>query len=210
MHGVIILKKKYAAILIKTGFTLALLLAVVLSVHGLWEKWYVPLIAQAKPEFIFSETVLVNKEHQIPVDYSPELVQIEGISLHKAAAASWKRMSEAAEANGITLRPTLGFCSPDESLRDISGESSGLQQSCKTPAFQNEHNIGLAVDVSLDDAAQEWLEQNMYKYGFVLRYSKQKEAVTGVTAQPHHLRFVGTQAAKMMTRIPQQFTIKSV
>ena len=40
----------------------------------------------------------------------------------------------------------------------------------------------------------------MYKYGFVLRYSKQKEAVTGVTAQPHHLRFVGTQAAKVMTK----------
>lgn len=70
----------------------------------------------------------------------------------------------------------------------------------------SEHNTGLTVDIcALDfqmlieeyeetDEAQ-WLRENCYKYGFILRYPKGKEDVTGIIYEPWHFRYVGVEAA---------------
>lgn len=81
----------------------------------------------------------------------------------------------------------------------------------KTAARQgeSEHQSGLCVDLieygklNLDEsfentAAFEWLSQNAHKYGFILRYPKGKESITGYDYEPWHFRFVGLDAATVI------------
>ncbi len=74
-------------------------------------------------------------------------------------------------------------------------------------AGQSEHQTGLCVDLitstmngHLTEAFENteafaWLSKNAYKFGFILRYPKGKESVTGYTYEPWHYRFVGREAA---------------
>ena len=73
---------------------------------------------------------------------------------------------------------------------------------------QSEHQTGLAMDVTCAEAnfeltetfehtkAYEWLTENMHNYGFILRYPKGKEKITGYIFEPWHLRYVGKALAK--------------
>ena len=71
---------------------------------------------------------------------------------------------------------------------------------------KSEHHTGLAVDLIIDGwtelsedfedtAAFAWLEQNAYRFGFILRYSKGKSNITGYIYEPWHYRYVGREAA---------------
>ena len=72
---------------------------------------------------------------------------------------------------------------------------------------ESEHNAGLAMDImseeytSMDDdgfentEAFKWLDENAHKYGFILRYPKGKQDVTGIIYEPWHYRFVGVYYA---------------
>lgn len=72
----------------------------------------------------------------------------------------------------------------------------------------SEHQTGLAVDfayyengiyddnVKEDDKEAMWLKENAWKYGFILRYPKGKEDITGFNFEPWHFRFVGLELAK--------------
>ena len=68
----------------------------------------------------------------------------------------------------------------------------------------SEHNTGLALDINCANSsfentkAYEWLTQNAENYGFVMRYSAEKQAITGVIHESWHWRFVGINAAKEM------------
>ena len=73
----------------------------------------------------------------------------------------------------------------------------------------SEHHTGLAVDIIdkeyavLDEtqeqrATQQWLLENSWKYGFVLRYPTDKTDVTGIIYEPWHYRYVGKDVAKIM------------
>ena len=71
----------------------------------------------------------------------------------------------------------------------------------------SEHQTGLCLDFTTermqgalnanfeDEAAFEWLSKNAYQFGFIMRFPKTKEAVTGYTYEPWHYRFVGREAA---------------
>ena len=74
---------------------------------------------------------------------------------------------------------------------------------------ESEHQLGLCVDlieygtINLDERfgetkAFEWLSQNAFKYGFILRYPSDKVSVTGYDYEPWHYRFVGIDAATVI------------
>ena len=71
----------------------------------------------------------------------------------------------------------------------------------------SEHQVGLALDIvsseymNLDDKQmetedQQWLMENSWKYGFILRYPLDKSDITGIIFEPWHYRYVGKEAAK--------------
>ena len=68
----------------------------------------------------------------------------------------------------------------------------------------SEHQLGLALDIIAEydadsTATWQWLKENCWRYGFILRYPANKEAITGIAYEPWHVRYVGTDAAKKIT-----------
>lgn len=74
----------------------------------------------------------------------------------------------------------------------------------------SEHQLGLAVDLVdisyqlLDEAqaqtpAQQWLMENSWRYGFILRYPDGKSELTGIIYEPWHYRYVGTELARELS-----------
>ncbi len=79
------------------------------------------------------------------------------------------------------------------------------------PPGYSEHNCGLAADLNspehtgLDEgfentAAFRWLCQHAVEYGFILRYPKEAEAVTEITYEPWHWRYVGPENAALISQ----------
>ncbi|HEY4391868.1 MAG TPA: M15 family metallopeptidase [Paenibacillus sp.] len=72
------------------------------------------------------------------------------------------------------------------------------------PAGNSEHNLGLSLDVGstqskMSEAPEgRWIEKNAWKYGFVLRYPKDKIDITGIKYEPWHIRYVGLPHSVIM------------
>ena len=74
----------------------------------------------------------------------------------------------------------------------------------------SEHHTGLAVDINseatpgtanpseVSEPLYQWLEDNSYRYGFILRYPPGKEDITGVNYEPWHYRYVGVENAEQI------------
>ena len=58
----------------------------------------------------------------------------------------------------------------------------------------SEHHLGLAVDL-LGDEAVDWLTEHCWDYGFIVRYTEEKEWITGIIDEPWHFRYVGTEVS---------------
>ena len=95
---------------------------------------------------------------------------------------------------------------------DVSEEEARKQvMLTSAPAGMSEHHTGLCVDLvekraaerDLDESFEEteafaWLSQNAHKYGFILRYPKDKTDITKYSYEPWHYRFVGIYAANII------------
>ena len=186
------------------------------------------LLSQGAEETNFSDDdwklILVNKQHPIPDDYEFELGTISGsMQCDERIIAPLFDMLKAARADGVNLI----ICSPYRDLgrqtmlfgnkvdRYMGGGMSymdayNLASQAVTVPGSSEHQIGLAVDIitdgysSLDEgfgetAAGKWLADNSADYGFILRYPSGKEEITSIEYEPWHFRYVGVDAAGVIT-----------
>lgn len=171
--------------------------------------------------------LLINKQHSIPEDYSFNLGTIDTIKgtmyCDERIIEEYHRMKEDAKKEEIYI----DICSPYRDYeyqtklfnRKINRyinrgmsflEAYRVSSQVVTVPGASEHQIGLAFDIisntydSLDEGfgntdAGIWLAQNSYKYGFILRYPKGKEYITGIEYEPWHFRYVGKEAAEVIT-----------
>lgn len=166
---------------------------------------------------IKKQVLLVNRENPIGSDYKPNnLVNVNKngsgeILMEKEAATKFQEMINAAKKDGINIIPVSAYRSYkyQKEIFDHSVKETGLESTKKyvaTPG-QSEHQTGLSVDVGTPGAmdltekfektnAYKWLNENMDKYGFIIRYPKGKEKITGYNYEPWHLRYVGVDVAK--------------
>ncbi|MGL4662569.1 MAG: M15 family metallopeptidase [Culicoidibacterales bacterium] len=123
--------------------------------------------------------------------------------IHKDIEAPLKEMVAAANAEKIDLKIF-------SALRLIETQKS-YSNSLKVPAGRDENQTGFALDFTMakssgavfqvefsQSAEGQWLANNSYKFGFVLRYPKDKEAITHVQFSPWHYRYFGKEIAKEM------------
>ena len=74
------------------------------------------------------------------------------------------------------------------------------------PAGSSEHQTGLAFDITVPGVSftgteqQKWLHQHCAEYGFIVRFTAEKQKLTGFVAESWHFRYVGVEAAKTMTQ----------
>ena len=155
--------------------------------------------------------ILCNKYHTLKSDYVPDLVSLDGYGggkMEKVAAQYFKEMSDAAKKDGINIRNVSGYRSYNNQKDLYNGYVSRNGQS-KADTFSarpgtSEHQTGLATDINdvsdsfVNTSAYKWLINNSYKYGFILRYPKGKEFITGYKFEPWHFRYVGIDVAKIV------------
>ena len=162
--------------------------------------------------------IVVSLTREIPEGYKPEVVEVvnSGHDLDKRVAPYYEKMYYAAKKEGIILTPFSGNRSYERQRINYNNltetymtrygiDRKAAQKKAATvilPPGTSEHNIGLAMDIcnTYDSFANSkeyaWLTKNAYKYGFILRYPKGKEDVTGIVYEPWHWRFVGIEYAK--------------
>ena len=165
-----------------------------------------------KPDDI---TALVNKYHKLPNNYVPsDLETIDpkynrgyNNKMRKTAKEAFEKMCEAALKDNITIYSGSAYrsYSYQEGLynRYVSTNGFANAETFSARAGYSEHQTGLATDVmnkSLDyisknDKEYDWLVNNSYKYGFILRYPEGKEKITGYMYEEWHFRYLGIDIA---------------
>ncbi len=160
--------------------------------------------------------VLCNKNYRLPDDFLPaELVDIPSdyyvhdgkeYKMEKIAAEAFIEMSIAArnEAN-LDIRVISGYRtqSYQEMLYNHYANNYGKDEADTYSARprHSEHETGLCCDVNMVDTSFEntpefeWMMDNAANYGFILRYPKGKEQITGYIYEPWHWRYVGSEVA---------------
>lgn len=182
---------------------------VVLQVNMDWDQTFYTQIREVSDPS--SLTVLVNKSYILPDGYVPEL-EVLGSgygagSMHPTAAAAFRAMADAARADGVSLRSVSAYRSyaTQKSLYNnyLRQYSRATVDTFSARPGHSEHQTGLAVDINVartsahfeNTAAFAWLKAHCAEYGFILRYDKGQEAITGFRFEPWHYRYVGTEIA---------------
>lgn len=155
--------------------------------------------------------IICNKYNKLRSDYVPDLVSLAGFGggqMERVAAESFKEMSNAAKKEGIDIHNISGYRSynTQKSLYNSYVNRDGKEKAdtYSARAGTSEHQTGLATDINSisisfeNTSAFKWLSKNAYKYGFILRYPKGKEHITGYTYEPWHYRYVGNDVAKII------------
>lgn len=160
--------------------------------------------------------VLVNKYNFLPNNYKPEdLTYVPGaygnnVPMREVIKEPFIELQKAAEEEiGIILKPTTAF--RDQSFQNTlynnyvakDGVEAADTYSAR-PGF-SEHQTGLAIDLKntlissstrLNDSDFEWLSNNAHRFGFIIRYPKEKVDITGYQFENWHIRYVGLNIAK--------------
>ncbi len=167
---------------------------------------------------IASPIVLVNNNSMISEAYVPEIekARISGGEkmLRVDALKSAETMFDAAKADGVKLNSLSSYRSYgtqklifSRKLKLNDGNLDAAKDYVALPGA-SEHQLGLAIDIVgtnihlnyqfAETTEGKWLADNSYKYGFIVRYPKEFEKVTGILYEPWHIRYVGLEAAKQM------------
>lgn len=182
------------------------------------------------PEFSADDwrLVLVNLQHSIPDDYEVVLGDVHTLKgmlyCDARIVDAWLDMQEAAKKEGVSLV----ICSPyrdlqyqkklfNRQIKYYMGLGASYMEAYRLTSEYvavpntSEHQMGLAFDIvtpsytTLDEgfedtSAGKWLAENSCDYGFILRYPKGKEFITGIEYEPWHFRYVGVEAARLITK----------
>jgi len=163
----------------------------------------------------FSTDMLVNKHRHLSEDFKPnDLVEASldyasesDIYLSRLAYNAFKEMSDAAsrEGYGIVINSAYRSYQDQQDISDLYLRAYGQEYVDKyiaKPGY-SEHQTGLAMDVGsrsvnifANSKEYGWMLENAYKYGFILRYSKRDENLTGFRFEAWHYRYVGKEIAK--------------
>ena len=159
--------------------------------------------------------VLVNKYYKLDSSYVPDnLVTIDSRygnnrKMQRDAYEAFKIMFEAATKEGLNFYAASPYrsYSYQQILYSNYVKSDGRNTAdtySARPGY-SEHQTGLAVDLmtrNIKELSQfgstkeyKWLMENAHKYGFILRYPKDKEDITGYIYEPWHYRYLGIDTA---------------
>ena len=162
--------------------------------------------------------VIVSKNYELGEDYKPSNLQKPNIIFADESTDEERlvdgiikepleNLVRAAKNDGIILLGNSGYRSYDtqKELYNMRVLSDGKQMADKyvAKAGFSEHQTGLAIDLTNEyryfvkgTNEAEWLENNCYKYGFIIRYPEGQESITGVAYEPWHIRYVGEEVSR--------------
>ena len=162
--------------------------------------------------------VLVNKYHGVTADYEPtdmvvmdnSLTTWENIRLKKVAYDAYLEMAKDAREKGFNLKVCSGYRTYDgqqQLFNNALGVGEEYAHMSSAYPGRSEHHTGLAIDITsasmgwgltqdfADYPDGKWLYEHCQEYGFILRYLKGAEDITGYKYEPWHFRYVGVDVA---------------
>jgi LAS superfamily LD-carboxypeptidase LdcB len=174
------------------------------------------------PDLTSKDTlVLVNKNNEISSDYVPDSLVTPDvpfqnkskIKMTPEAAKALEALFQKAKEDNIRLTAMSGYRSYEHQNEVFTANIKKYKSVTAANRFsakpgQSEHQTGLAMDISspsvnyklTQNFAQtkegKWLKENAPKFGFIVRFPKGKEDITGYQYEPWHVRYVGEEAAK--------------
>lgn len=167
------------------------------------------------------QLTLVNPWSRLPDGYEVSLIQLKnGQAVDERCYPDLQAMIDDCRAAGLSPLICSSYRSQETQERlfqnqvdryiaegysqeDAQGEAG---KAVAVPGT-SEHQLGLAVDIvdvsnqkldqsQEDTAVQQWLMENCWSYGFILRYPNEKSHLTGIIYEPWHYRYVGKAVAK--------------
>ncbi len=160
--------------------------------------------------------MIANKYNSLPSTYVPknlEPISSEfaktGMQLVNYAREAFEELAQAAKNEGYTIRAMSTYRSYEYQQqlynRYVASDGQEAADTYSARAGYSEHQTGLAADVDNGKVAYTdfenteeftWMQNNAYKYGFILRYPADKVAITGYMPEAWHYRYVGKEIAK--------------
>lgn len=164
--------------------------------------------------------VIANKTYSLPSNFAPNnLVAINGyIKVVDYVKDAFLSLSSDAKAIGLNIYASSGYRSYSnqkyiyENYVSMDGKENADRYSAR--AGYSEHQTGLAIDVNTIDmtfdntSESAWLRENAYKYGFIIRYPKGKEEITGYMYEPWHIRYVGKELSNKLYKDGSYITLE--
>lgn len=173
----------------------------------------------------YGTLILVNPWNYIPEDYTLELETVQGkYKMDIKAAESARNLVAAAKEAGFNMQLCSAYRTVEKSAelyqRKVNqyigygySEADAKVEAAKwvAPPGTSEHHTGLAMDLVSSDYwnyysdlehdyekfdSFKWMYEHCAEFGFILRYPKDKQDITGITYEPWHYRYVGIEAAK--------------
>lgn len=151
---------------------------------------------EVEPTYI-DGVLLVNKEYALPRSY--------GSGEDPEAYQALLKLQWGAQMAGYSMSKISGFrsFSYQEELYKEYVSVDGAEKADTYSAWpgHSEHQTGLAFDVGRIDlqfaytGAGRWLANHAHEYGFIIRYPKGKEDITGYQYEPWHIRYLGVELA---------------
>ncbi|MCU5404248.1 M15 family metallopeptidase [Bacillus cereus] len=212
------------------GGTVLILLGINIFVHGTFDSAQSKEKNQSNEDSITipdAIDVVVNKHRKLPSGYKPNDLIVPNVKfafdgmqekshMRKEAAIALEKLFSLAKQDGIQLYAISGFRSEQyqKSVYKRNVETQGQVQADTVSAKpgHSEHQTGLAMDVSAKSVNHtlettfsntiegKWLKDNAHRAGFIIRYLKGKEQITGYSYEPWHIRYVGDIAKDIYER----------
>lgn len=163
----------------------------------------------------FSPSMLVNKHWMLDESFKPDdLIEIKipyasekGMKASKVAVNAFIQMYQDAKKEGYGLVINSSYRSYQDqkeiadTYRSLYGDSY-VEKYVALPGY-SEHQTGLAFDIGsteknvfAESKEYDWMLKNAYRYGFIHRFTKSQEEITGFRSEPWHYRYVGKKIAK--------------
>lgn len=196
-------------------------LALIIGVLLIYLVYYLQkpyIYSSVDPISEINPLILVNSENAFPDNVNLNLVSFNGYQVADTIYNDLARMYNAALNDNITLKINNAYRSKDEQNQIFESKMNAYENEgyTKEKAYEqttltvqvpgySEHETGLAIDFSNEghydenEKMWEWLKNNAYKYGFILRYPEDKYEITKIDYEPWHYRYVGKKAAKDIT-----------
>jgi D-alanyl-D-alanine carboxypeptidase len=174
--------------------------------------------------------VVVNKGRTLPSNYAPTDLVAPSVPLRLPATDpemqmrqvtgnAMQQMFAAALQQNIHLMVSSGYRAYNEQIGIYNGyvrtQGQAAADSSSARPGHSEHQTGLSVDLEpssrqcevetcfADTPEGKWLAANSYKYGFIIRYPKNQENLTGYEYEPWHVRYVGIDLAAQIHQTGQ-------
>ncbi|HZK69888.1 MAG TPA: M15 family metallopeptidase [Clostridia bacterium] len=169
--------------------------------------------------------VLVNKQNSLPQDYVPSDLVVTNVPfpfeeflpkklMRKEAAVALEQLFYKAQQDNVPLTAVSGYRSYDRQTEIFANNIKASPDANQTSARpgESEHQTGLSMDISSPSVNNQltqtfgdmwegsWLANNAPKFGFIIRFPKGKENITGYQYEPWHIRYVGIPDAQMISQ----------